>query len=120
MVTIAQRLDQLEGETDINNEESSIAPSYIDTEINSEIGSNSSQSQNGDDDEDESLHDQKETLDLLCLGDSIIRWINVDEIKPESNNKNVCLPGAKIVDVRDSLMELNDTYNISNLYLHVP
>ena len=68
-------------------------------------------------DEDE---DEKGSIDFLSLGDSLVRWVNVNKINPGSNsNKLVCRPGAKIMDIRACLEELDGHYDIRNLFINV-
>ena len=61
------------------------------------------------------LNEEKESLDFVCLGDSIVRWLDLDSINPGSNNKLECMRGAKIEDIRGKLIDLNDQFNIKDM-----
>ena len=58
-------------------------------------------------------------IDFACVGDSIVRWIDIDSINPGSHNKLVCRPGATIADIRNSLKEMEEDYTVKNLLVHV-
>ena len=120
---IIERLDQLENDAAIDVHRTSFAASNLDSLPNTENESVTPEIVNDQDhellnDDDESI-EQKEALDFVCLGDSIVRWLDLDKIKPGSINKKFCLPGAQIEDIRDALLEINDNFEVRNLYLHV-
>ena len=114
--SLTQRVEQLEVR---QNPPSSIA-SVSAASIDSLDGTHAPEVIDGEvgyEDEEEEI--EKEVLELLCLGDSIIKWMNIDAIKSNAHTKKVCLPGAKIVDIREALIDLADSYTIKNIYLHV-
>ena len=90
-----------------------------DNESNNSESNDSESNENEVDEESQISVQEWETLDFVCLGDSLIKWLPVEEINPGHSNKKVCLPGAKIANIRDALDELNNDYNIKNLYLQV-
>ena len=65
------------------------------------------------------VDNESDSLDFLCLGDSLIKWLKIEEINPGSKNLKVCKPGATILDIRDELIELNEIHDIRNIYLTV-
>ena len=70
-----------------------------------------------DDDENEDIEndeieddeeEEKEILDFACVGDSIVRLVNIDAVNPGCKNKLVCQPGATISTIRSSIKELDE------------
>ena len=46
-----------------------------------------------------------EKIDLLVIGDSCVKHLDVNRLNPRGNNKLICKRGGKIRDIRDALME---------------
>ena len=70
-------------------------------------------------------HDQKDVLDLLVIGDSLVRHVDVNKINENGTNKLICIPGGKIQDIRRKLIDTNNSFNIQKLVLcvgsnHIP
>lgn len=67
----------------------------------------------------------KEDLELVVLGDSIVRLVNPDcnqdplDLDQLNVNKVESVSGGKIQDMYENIEKLNDTYNIKNLILHI-
>ena len=66
--------------------------------------------------DDEEEEEEKESIDFLCLGDSLVRWLCLENIYPGFNNKLVCRPGATIASIRSTLKELDEEYSIKKKY----
>lgn len=61
----------------------------------------------------------KNKLDLLVIGDSIIKYVDADKLNPGGKNKLICLPGGTIQDIRDRLIEVSKHNFIDNLIINV-
>ena len=83
----------------------SLSPSWCDTSVNTTTR-----------DTDTSA---KEYLDLVVCGDSIVKYLDVDQINPDKPNKLVCLPGGRIHDIRNAVVDLAKTHSVNHLVLHV-
>ena len=62
---------------------------------------------------------EKEELDLVICGDSIVKSIQPDLINPGKDNKLICLPGGKISHIRKAVIELSKSHTVKHLVLHV-
>ena len=67
--------------------------------------------------DDETEQDQK--IDLLLAGDSCIKHIDVNKINPGGNNRQECIRGGKINDIRNAIMEVNASCEVSHCVIHV-
>ena len=118
-----ERIENLESRQNYTFDSSAVlsqsAESNISTTDTNSVPDNDNESNDIEDNDESVQQNEKETLDFVCLGDSIVKWLNIDQINPNSKNLKVCKPGAKIGDIRNELIELNERYDISNLYLHI-
>ena len=57
-------------------------------------------------------------IDFALCGDSVIKWIDIDSINPGGVNKKVCLPGARLDRIRESVLNLHSNYDIKRLAIH--
>ena len=71
------------------------------------------------DDESHEIDEVKQPLDMLIIGDSICRYLNVDLINPGGNNKLICRPGAKIGEIKEALINFESQYTVDKLIVHV-
>ena len=81
----------------------------INTSINASINNNINNSNN------------KEVLELLVIGSSIMKFVDAKRIEkrdPEKT-KTICIPGAKTEDVVDELKKLKDQFNIKKMIIHI-
>ena len=85
---------------------------------NDEAVGNEKQMLNGENDNFEDLNPRKPEIDFALCGDSIIKWANTDIINPGGVNKKVCLPGAKIVEIRESILHLHEQYDVKQITIH--
>ena len=115
------KVENLEQNQNVHYDHSSItsefvAPSIIESDSEANIELENSEIDN---EGTENREDTKETIDVLYIGDSIIRWLEIEDIHPSHNSKKVCIPGAKICDIRTALQDLLQEYDFKNIYLHV-
>ena len=61
----------------------------------------------------------KEKIDLLVLGDSIVKHVDVEKIKPGGRNKCICIPGGTVHEIRNSLISESKKSEIGTLILNV-
>lgn len=60
----------------------------------------------------------KPDLDLLLVGDSVPKYVNTDSIRPGAATKNESKRGGSISDAYVKICEMNETYNVKELFLH--
>ena len=64
---------------------------------------------------------EKTELDLLVIGSSIMRDVDASRIESRSTTKalTICMPGARINDVRKKITNLHHDHVIKNIIIHV-
>ena len=64
---------------------------------------------------------EKTELDLLVIGSSIMRDVDASRIESRSTTKalTICMPGARIEDVRKKITNLHHNHVIKNIIIHV-
>ena len=72
-----------------------------------------------------SRSDEKEDVDVVLIGDSIIRHVDLDRVNPNQTNKKFCQPGGKIENANESLKDAYKKYNMKRLIIctgtnHIP
>ena len=69
----------------------------------------------------ETFTSEKETLELLVIGSSIVKYIAAKKIEKRLPNNTLteCLPGAKVDDVMRRINELHNIYDIKKVVIHV-
>ena len=61
----------------------------------------------------------KNKLDVLIIGDSIIKHVDPEKINPGRRNKNICIPGGTLPDIRRALVAESKKNFIECLILNV-
>ena len=60
----------------------------------------------------------REHRDLVVVGDSIVRPVDVESIKPGGTNDLICLPGARVFKVHCEIKKAALAFNVKNLVVH--
>ena len=61
----------------------------------------------------------KNKLDLLIVGDSIVKYVNPEKINPGGRNKLICIPGGTLPDIRNALIYESKHNYIDSLVLNL-
>ena len=61
---------------------------------------------------------EKREVDLMVIGDSIVRYVEVEDINPDGENELVCLPGARCFQVYREIRKASSAINIKNMVIH--
>ena len=86
---------------------------------NLELESNQSVGSNDENDAESQRNEiEREKVDLLIIGDSIVRHLNPELINPGKINKLLCLPGAQTSEVKRSLIEYSRKFDIDEIVIH--
>ena len=68
----------------------------------------------------ERIREGTSEIDLLVIGDSCVKHIDVNRLNPRGNNKLICKRGGKIGDIRDALMEeVSSAKSVAHCIIHV-
>ena len=73
-----------------------------------------------------SAHDKpKKDLELGIIGDSLVKWIDPKRVCPGTETELVCLPGARVGDIKKSVKRFAANFQPKNLILctgtnHIP
>lgn len=63
--------------------------------------------------------ESKRKVDLLLIGDSIVRWVDPARIIPEGQvSEHICMPGKKTNDIKERLKEESSKSNFSKIVIH--
>ena len=62
--------------------------------------------------------ESKPVLDLAVCGDSIVKWLDINDLNPGGRNEKICIRGAKIDKIREAVRGLNNRYEIRRLAIH--
>ena len=61
----------------------------------------------------------KGDVDLLLIGDSIVRWVDPSKVIGEGKvSEHVCMPGKKTSDIKERLKEESSKFNFSKIVIH--
>ena len=67
-----------------------------------------------------SKSDTREKCDLLLIGDSIVKYVDLDKYDQLGMSyMNVCIPGARSQAIRSRIVELNLKYSFGHVIVHV-
>ena len=61
----------------------------------------------------------KNNFNLVVIGDSIVKYVNVDKINPNGRNKLICIPGGTLHDIRNALISESKQSTIESVILNV-
>lgn len=64
------------------------------------------------------VDEEREEYDLLLIGDSIIRDVDVEKLNPDKRNDKVFLPGKKTEHIREELKERAKKNSYGNIIIH--
>ena len=61
----------------------------------------------------------KVNKDLVFVGDSIIKHVNMNLLNKDKENELCCFPGANVLKIRNELVNIESKFNIKRLVLHM-
>ena len=64
-------------------------------------------------------NENKIEKDLVLIGDSLIKHVNLDLVNPGKNNELCCFRGATVDTIRKEIIDIDAKFSIKTLVLHV-
>ena len=65
------------------------------------------------------VDDSRENLDLLIIGDSIVKHLDIEKIMPGGKNLLKCIRGARAHVILSNFAELSQKYNFKRVIMHI-